>query len=181
MDENEKIYLIYCLLKDVRLDWSKNTNKRVKLARKLCLELNRDDFLPLVHVCDYYLQHEEDGRYFRQEFPVGYENMDKLHGLTGTKLSDRSEIFKSYIKTYILHPDMLFEDYMPLPTIRDININMTNDIIYTLKNIQEKIHTHMLLDDYSTDVELKGLVLSEHELEILEKLIQGKITDLEKG
>lgn len=55
MSEKEKIYLIQCLLYDIRLNWSTCVKRRAELAKKLCLEIGSDDFLTLAKECDTFL------------------------------------------------------------------------------------------------------------------------------
>lgn len=109
MENKEKIYLIQCLLEDIRGNWAEKVEERTKLAKKLCLEVG-GDFCKLACECDEFLSHEYiDGRFFRTPFPYGYEDMDVLHKLPHT-LSDKSDEFKQYVEEYITYPKYRFED-----------------------------------------------------------------------
>ena len=113
MTRNEMIYMVQCLLYDVRLDWAHNVEQRVELARHYCLELN-DDFNTLADRCVNYLNTVEkegnfDGRYFREDFPLGYENMNKLHSLSN-KLADKSEEFIRIARENLRCIEFMFED-----------------------------------------------------------------------
>lgn len=109
MNDKEKIYLIQCLLEDVRCNWAEKVEERTNLAKKLCLEIG-GDFCKLASECDAFLSQEYiDGRFFREPFPYGYENMDMLHKLSHT-LSDKSNEFKNYVEEYITYPEYRFED-----------------------------------------------------------------------
>ena len=114
MDKKEKIYLIQCLLEDVRGNWAWDVEERVTLARNLCLELNNDKFNVLAITCSAFLDDckygDIDGRFFRNTFPYGYEEMDKLHHLPHT-IADKSEEFKTYVRDYITYPDFRFTDW----------------------------------------------------------------------
>ena len=109
MTEQEKIFLIECLLRDIRASWAEKVSKRTRLAKSLCLGLG-GDFCKLAIECDKFLAEEFiDGRFFRTEFPYGYEDMDMLHKLPHT-LNDKSDEFKKYVEEYILYPESLFKD-----------------------------------------------------------------------
>lgn len=110
MSEKEKIFLIQCLLYDIRLNWSTSVKRRAELAKKLCLEIGSDDFLTLAKECDTFLSYDNiDGRFFRYEFPNGYENMDNLHGLSHT-LQDKSDEFNGYATEYLTCIEHIFND-----------------------------------------------------------------------
>ena len=122
MDIKEKILLVQLLLIDIRCNWGWEKDKgicsRAKKARDLCNDianrLNDDRYLTLASRCDEYIRDCSngygDGRYFRDTFPYGYEDMDNLHGLK-TTFSDKSEEFKTIAKSYITYPDTRFDDW----------------------------------------------------------------------
>ena len=122
MDAKEKILLVQLLLIDVRCNWGwentgNNVCSRVTKARDLCEELANalDDnrYLILASCCDEYIRNyfdDGDGRYFRDVFPYGYEDMDNLHGLEPTFL-DKSDEFKQIAEKYITYPDNRFDDW----------------------------------------------------------------------
>jgi len=110
MTINEKILLIELLLWDVRLNFADKVSPRVKFAKTLCMELG-GDFEILAKDCDEFLKDRyRDGRYFRDDFPHGYEGMETLHNLSNT-YQDKSLEFQKYAKTYITCPDYIFSDY----------------------------------------------------------------------
>lgn len=107
MTECEKILLIEILLLDVRLNFARRVSERVKFAKTLCVELG-GDFEILAKDCDKFLNgSSRDGRYFRRDFPHGYQNMDVLHGLA-RNLQDKSSEFKKCVATYITCSDFIF-------------------------------------------------------------------------
>lgn len=110
MTEREKILLVELLLRDVRLNFADTVSPRVKFAKTLCMELG-GDFEILSKDCDEFLADSGcDGRYFRNDFPHGYECMEALHNLSNT-YKDKSLEFQKYVKTYITCPDFIFSDY----------------------------------------------------------------------
>lgn len=120
MNIKEKILMVQLLLQDIRGNWGWENDdgicSRAIKARDLCeeiaSELNDDKYLTLANSCNEYIEtyfENGDGRYFRDEFPYGYENMDGLHGLKYT-FKDKSDDFKMVVKEYLTYPDYLFED-----------------------------------------------------------------------
>lgn len=102
MDVNEKILLIQCILMDIRCDWRSNLKNRTSLALNTInevievkgmkeLKFRVEEFIEAIDK-----RLEVDGRVFRNEYPLGYENMDKIHNLSRT-YSDKSEEFKKEI------------------------------------------------------------------------------------
>ena len=122
MDIKEKILLVQLLLEDIRGNWgwekAGNHCSRAIKARDLCEEIARelkdDNYLVLFgHCCMYISLWEDgdnDGRFFRAEFPEGYEGMDELHGLTRTFM-DKSHEFKSVAEEYLTYPENRFDDW----------------------------------------------------------------------
>jgi hypothetical protein len=116
MKREEKILLIQCLLKSVRVDYN-NPMPRVEKVCDLCMELSNgdDDFNTLCDLCIEYIKacteygDPIDGRYFRDEFPRGYENMDRLHNLDVT-LYDKSKEFQNVISELVTYPEFIFTD-----------------------------------------------------------------------
>lgn len=109
MSEKEKIKLIELILRDIRLNWIE-PKKRVMKARDLCLEIGGDDFKHLAKVCDEYMKDCGDGRFFRDTFPEGYEDMEVLHGLEST-FFDKSEEFKQAVINTLTCPEDAFTDW----------------------------------------------------------------------
>lgn len=122
MEVKEKILLVQLLLLDIRGNWGwenfgvgrfGRVNKAKELCKEISDELNDDRYLVLADSCDNYIKEsldgDNDGRYFRQEFPYGYECMYDLHGLEITYM-DKSDEFKSVVETFITYPDSCFDD-----------------------------------------------------------------------
>jgi hypothetical protein len=122
MNVKEKILLVQLLLEDIRGNWGcgwtgKDALERAVKARDLCeeiaSELNDDNYLTLADSCNGYIRYyyeDGDGRWFRAEFPHGYENMNVLHGLESTYM-DKSDEFKSVAEEYLTYPDNRFDDW----------------------------------------------------------------------
>lgn len=111
MSREEKILLIYILLKDVRCNFDDPTTDRVQIAISFCNELG-GDYILLADQCRKFLaDNAPDGRYFRDDFPYGYLNMEKLHGLPETYF-DKSEEFKRYVDALVTFPNMIFHDLL---------------------------------------------------------------------
>ena len=111
MIKEEKILLVELLLRDIRGNWVR-TNKRLKTAYTLCEELSTDEvygeeFKVLAkEIKDW---DKSDGRYFRSEFPYGYEMMGYTHKLPYT-YKDRSNEFKDMAKL-LTYPEYSFSDW----------------------------------------------------------------------
>lgn len=124
MNVKEKILLVQLLLEDIRGNWGyawdgADAEHRALKAKDLCQEiaseLNDNDYMILAESCDEYIDGsyrygDWDGRFFRDSFPNGYENMDKLHGLTKT-YKDKSENFQLIAKGYLTYPENRFDDW----------------------------------------------------------------------
>ena len=124
MTFEEKVLLLECVLRDIRHNWAELTKRRVNLAKKLCKDISNDESTPeemkekfsiLYNCCvdgRHYIEHEDfDGRFFREDFPYGYEEMDKIHNIPHPyKLADRSDEFKKLCKEFLTCPDSIFED-----------------------------------------------------------------------
>ena len=121
MNVKEKILLVQLLLEDVRLNWCwekdgeicSRTIKARDLCEELVSDLGDDKFSILVDCCNEYIStyfENMDGRYFRDVFPYGYQDMEILHNLTRT-FSDKSDEFKMIIKEYITYPQYIFIDW----------------------------------------------------------------------
>lgn len=110
MSREENIYLIECLLRDVRGNWAGNVESRVNKAKELCEELG-GDFLNLAERCERFLVCKNiDGRFFRDEFPQGYQGLDNFHYLTAN-LKDKSQEFQDIAEELITYPEYLFDDW----------------------------------------------------------------------
>lgn len=123
MNTKEKILMIQLLLTDIRCNWGyggeKSAEDRALKAKSLCEEIAKetknDEFTLLADFCDTYIKTSKnwgdwDGRFFRQPFPMGYEKMDKLHGLKPI-YNNKSKDFKSMANEYITSPEVIFDDW----------------------------------------------------------------------
>lgn len=121
MNVKEKILLIQLLLEDIRGNWGwENTGgvcsraiKAEELCEELAYELKDNRYFTLANSCSGYIAHyydDGDGRWFREQFPHGYENMDNLHGLNPTYM-DKSDEFKEVAEEYLTHPEYRFDDW----------------------------------------------------------------------
>ncbi len=124
MNTKEKILLIQLLLEDIRDDWSYKAENRALKAKSLCEEVASEtrnegfavnEFTILAEFCDTYINtskrwNDWDGRFFRQTFPMGYERMDKIHGLKPT-IKNKSKDFQSAAKEYMINPNARFNDW----------------------------------------------------------------------
>lgn len=120
MNTKEKILLVQLLLEDIRIDWSHNAESRALKAKSLCEELanatNNEEYMTLADFCETYVKSSKrwgdwDGRFFRQSFPMGYEKMDKLHGMSHT-IKNRSDDFRDVTKDYLISPELVFKDWV---------------------------------------------------------------------
>lgn len=124
MNVKEKILLVQLLLEDIRCDWGygyigRNAEDRALKAKSLCEEIanesGNDEFTILADFCDTYINTSKkwgdwDGRFFRQPFPMGYEKMDKMHGLKPT-IKNKSKDFQTIAEEYMTEPDSRFNDW----------------------------------------------------------------------
>ena len=114
MNKEEKILALQLILKDIRGNWGWNLEERVEVALDLATEIAKEDaiFEKMVESINGYIAScengDNDGRYFRDSFPNGYEGMDELHGLENT-YEEKSESFKS-IMSCITYPEYIFKD-----------------------------------------------------------------------
>lgn len=115
MTTEEKIYLVEVILEDIRANWADTLAPRIDEAYRLCGELAETDerFLHLGEVIREW--DRSDGRYFRAEFPEGYEGMYPLHKLN-TTLKDKSPDFQLIVDNIITYPEYRFSD-VPMRSI----------------------------------------------------------------
>ncbi len=115
MNRDEMIYAVYCLLYDIRLNWSEKVKERIELAIKICHKLG-GDFEVLAQECENFGEFgydEIDGRFFRDDFPYGYYGTEKLHNCSND-INDRSIEFNMFVDEYITCPDCIFKNYRRL-------------------------------------------------------------------
>lgn len=121
MSITEKILLVELLLIDIRGNWGWENDhgicSRAVKARTLCEELASEladeRFMVLADRCSDYIAdyfEDGDGRYFREAFPHGYENLDNMHDLEYT-FADKSDEFKVVVDDYLTHPECRFDDW----------------------------------------------------------------------
>ena len=124
MTFEEKVLLLECLLRDIRANWLELTKRRVSLAKKLCRNIVNDESTPeemkekfsilydcCIDACREVEYGDFDGRFFREEFPYGYYEMDKIHNIPHPYiLADRSDEFKKLCKEFFTRPEHIFED-----------------------------------------------------------------------
>ena len=121
MKVKEKILLVELLLRDIRGNWGWENDgkicsraiKSLDLCDEIANELNDSDFSELASSCNQYIRdyfEYSDGRFFRDEFPYGYIDMDSLHGLEPTFL-DKSDDFKRAAEEYLTYPEFHFTDW----------------------------------------------------------------------
>lgn len=111
MSRDEMIYAVYCLLYDIRLNWSEKVKERIELVIKICHKLG-GDFEVLAQECEKFnkYQNSVDGRYFRDNFPYGYLGIEKLHNCSN-RTYDKSLYFNMLVDNYITCPHLIFESY----------------------------------------------------------------------
>jgi hypothetical protein len=119
MNTKEKMLLVQLILEDIRGNWAYNAEERAEKALELCKEIanatNNEDYSILADYCATYINSSRrwddwDGRFFRQPFPMGYENMNSQHNLKNT-FKDKSKEFKSIAKEYLTYPEYRFNDW----------------------------------------------------------------------
>ena len=115
MSREETILMIQLLLEDIRGNWGWEVLCRdieaSRLSESLIGEVEGMEELMLtidnyhnIDLC------EKDGRYFRDTYPYGYENMEQLHNLTKT-FDDKSDEFKEIAVDFLTYPEYAFEDW----------------------------------------------------------------------
>jgi len=110
MSKEEKILLVQLLLEDIRSNWGWENNNRREFALCLAKELNDVQGMDILAYSIESYEHGDDGRYFRDIYPHGYEGMSSLHGLEKT-FNDKSDKFKSVALDYLTYPEYSFSDY----------------------------------------------------------------------
>lgn len=113
MSDSEKQFLVDCLLRDIRSNWSRDNVLRAQVAMHICKNLG-GEFLTLYESCAQYISYVEqgedpDGRFFRDDFPYGYYNMEGVHGYNYT-YNDKSAAFKKLTYRFMLCRSFVFED-----------------------------------------------------------------------
>lgn len=108
MSREEKIFLVECLLYDMRLDFPSLDDPRLSKVISLCGDL-KGDFSILKERCQQYIDSKcTDGRFFRADFPKGYYGMDDLHGLSERPFEERSKEFQNCIYELVSYPEYIF-------------------------------------------------------------------------
>ena len=115
MTKEETILMIQLLLEDIRGNWGWEGPCRdieaSRLSESLIGEVDGMEEL-MLSILDYHNIDSglKDGRYFRDAYPYGYENMDQLHNLTKT-FDDKSDEFKEIAIDFLTYPEYTFEDW----------------------------------------------------------------------
>ena len=152
MDIKEKILLIDCLLRDIRGDWSSRLKLRASLAALLCKEVSDfykeissnhsepafssrilwKDFFTLGNRCIEFIDcHYDDGRYFREEFPYGYEGLSSFYEIPASFV-ERSDEFKWYAYRFLNYPEHRFDDFVDKEESEE-EINNKKVVVDTIK------------------------------------------------
>ena len=114
MINQEKILALQLILEDIRGNWGWNLEERVEVALDLATELSKEYYVyeQMVNTINEYISYckkgYNDGRFFRDNFPNGYEGMDSEHGLKRT-YADKSDEFKSIVGC-LTYPEYRFDD-----------------------------------------------------------------------
>ena len=114
MVNQEKILALQLILEDIRGNWGWNLEERIDTALYLSTELAKEYpiYQEMVDTVRTYkincANGDNDGRFFRDTFPYGYEDMDKEHRLKKT-FADKSGEFKSTVSC-LTYPEHRFLD-----------------------------------------------------------------------
>lgn len=114
MNTEEIMLMVELLLRDIRGNWGwENEGNRATKAKELAESLAGKVYgmeMLSIQIGKYMDSSDKDGRFFRNEFPYGYEYMKAVHGLDST-IKDKSEDFIKTAKEYITYPNVVFEDW----------------------------------------------------------------------
>lgn len=117
MDIKEKLLALQVILEDIRGNWGYDLEERVDKAEELVDSIMKNEKYSedmeymkesINSFRDDMKEGYADGRSFRCEYPCGYENMDKIHGLSKT-YQDKSDDFKKCVSC-LTYPQNRFED-----------------------------------------------------------------------
>ena len=114
MNSKEKILALQLILEDIRGNWGWNLQERVDVALELATELSKEYpiYEQMIDTINEYKvdcsNGDNDGKFFREKFPYGYEGMNREHNLKRTYV-DKSNEFKSLISC-LTYPEQLFSD-----------------------------------------------------------------------
>lgn len=129
MNTKEKMLMLQLILEDIRGNWAYDAEERALKASSLCEEIANEtgnkDFLLLADFCDVYISTSKklddwDGRFFRNPFPRGYEDIGKMHKLKPT-YKDKSKDFQTTATEYLTNPYYRFDDWDNMPDYEDDN------------------------------------------------------------
>lgn len=111
MTKQEKLLLLQLILEDVRSNWAFSVRERISGALELAEELKDVEGMDeLIETIKDYEIDTGDGRYFRDNYPCGYLEMDSLHELEKT-FNDKSDEFKKKAKQLLTYPEYRFKDW----------------------------------------------------------------------
>lgn len=112
MSDNEKMLLLQLILEDIRGNWAWNVEPRLTYALHLAQALKLPEHVTSIEAAIRW-QHdgEFDGRCFRMAWDHGgYEDGEKVHGLTPTILQ-RSNAFQKAASAILTYPENRFDDW----------------------------------------------------------------------
>lgn len=111
MNNNEKLFLLEHILRDIRGNWGWGLKERVDRALQLADELKLQTHID--SICQYITDCKEgdnDGRFFRMSYKSGgYEGMGLLHGLDNNKNNKSGELIQE-INRILTYPENVFKD-----------------------------------------------------------------------
>lgn len=119
MNSKEKLLGIQLILEDIRCNWGDDLTDRLTTVKGLIRSLADSEEYgeDMKHMLSSVAEYEDmlkedgvvDGRFFAEDYPYGYYEMDIVHGLEKT-LQDKSDEFKENMKC-LTHPEDRFNDY----------------------------------------------------------------------
>jgi len=121
LTDNEKLFLLDCILQDIRGNWGWELEPRVEKALELAEELNLPRFVSRIEQFkkNWHEEGDNDGRYFRIGHECGgYEGMSELHGLTYT-ISDKSSLFQKEAQAVLTYSEYWFDDWEAFSNTRE--------------------------------------------------------------
>ena len=194
MTNEEKILLIELTLRDIRNNWYALVTRRIELVKKLCEELcsegitEFEEFDRLYDCCEdainEVLYEKFDGRYFRDDFPYGYEGIDEIHKFQKPYIfSERSTDFQKLAKEFLTCIDIYFEDFKDKDFFDEyINKDHREKLMKTidLSKIANRVLVKLFLSCNSCDECPKDVPCKFHIFETSKELEDVALTDMDK-
>lgn len=109
LDRNEKILLLQCILMDIRGNWAFEDVDRREVALGLARDLKDVPGMDVLAKAIEHYETGEDGRYFRYDYPRGYNGMENLHGLSANAEDWTKEFLIVYGRVLTYPMDVLEE------------------------------------------------------------------------